>query len=125
MPNHIHLILYFNKENYLSAYMRDFKKYTSYKTRMMIIEDGATKLVNALRYENRNQKFKIWMDRFDDVYLESPYILETKLDYIHYNPVEKNLCVDPLDYPYSSAYFYFQESQNGFPVEVSHYKEYF
>ena len=65
------------------------------------------------------------MDRFDDVYLESPEVLETKLEYIHYNPVMKNLCTDPVFYPYSSAQYYFLDQQNDIPIEVVHYKEYF
>jgi len=29
MPNHLHLVVYFKKDNRLSDFMRDFKKYIS------------------------------------------------------------------------------------------------
>jgi len=125
MPNHIHLIVYFKEENMLSEYMRDFKKYTAFRIRKEIESDGNTALLENLRVSNGKQIFKIWMDRFDDVFLETPSVLETKLDYIHFNPTKKNLCSDPTDYLYSSAFFYENDLQNNFPLEVIHYKKYF
>ena len=125
MPNHIHLILYFKENNRLSDFMRDFKKYTAYEIRKKIESDGDIKLLNTLRVNYRKQKFKVWMDRFDDVFLESIKILEIKLDYIHLNPVRKGICKDPVEYDYSRAHFYYEGIQNGFPIRVVHYKEYF
>jgi putative transposase len=98
MPNHIHLILYFHEENFLSAYMRDFKKYTSTHIRKLIDEDGSGGLLNNLRYSFGKQKFKVWMDRFDDVVIRSRKLMLTKLNYIHWNPVKKGLANSPEEY---------------------------
>ena len=106
MPNHIHLVLNFKKENYLSVYMRDFKKYTSFKIRKLIEIDGRINLLNSIKYEQGKQKFKVWHDRFDDVYIEDEDLLATKIEYIHLNPLRAKLVKYPEDYKYSSAYTY-------------------
>lgn len=123
MPNHIHLIVFFKTKNQLSNMMRDFKEYTSGELRRKLEREGYTGVVESLRINRRKQKFKVWMDRFDDVYLESTGIVETKLDYIHDNPVVKSYCDFPEEYQYSSASFY--ESEIMGKVKITHYKEYF
>ena len=123
MPSHLHLISYFKAKNQLSAMMRDFKKYTSGELRRKLQQDGYHKMHESLRFERRDQKFKVWMDRFDDVYLESPHIVERKVDYIHDNPVAKGFCLFPAEYKYSSADFYENDVRG--KVKVTHYKEYF
>ena len=123
MPNHLHIIVYFKFDNKLSDYMRDFKKFTSGEIRRMLEKDGHINLLNKLRYDHREQKFKIWQDRFDDVYLESINVIETKIDYIHENPVKKGLVKLPEEYKYSSAAFYILDQECNMPV--LHYMEVF
>jgi putative transposase len=124
MPNHLHFILYFEKENKLSAYMRDLKKYTSFEIRR-ILEQLEPKIFEKLRYHHRNQLFKVWEDGFDDLYLVSRSLLEVKLKYIHCNPLQEywSLVDHPEEYLYSSASFYEKELQTG--IEVTHYREFF
>jgi putative transposase len=125
MPNHVHFIVYFRKENQLSALMRDFKKFTSGEIRRLVEKDGRFDILEKLRFHRPNQKFKLWQDRFDDVNIRSRKVLETKLNYIHENPLQEhwNLVESPEKYSYSSAAFY----ENGTPseLEVIHYLEYF
>jgi putative transposase len=75
MKNHIHLIIYFDKQNNLSAYMRDFKKYTSGEIRRLLEKEGYIILLEKLRYDKNGQKFKVWMDRFDDVVIKNSEVL--------------------------------------------------
>ena len=109
MPNHIHLIVYFEEQNQLANYMRDFKKFTSGEIRRIIEKDGNADLLNKIRFEHRKQKFKIWMDRFDDLYINTRKTMLTKLIYIHQNPVKKGLADYPWDYRHSSAGYYLKE----------------
>lgn len=106
MPNHIHFIIFFIEKNRLSDYMRDFKKFTSVHIRRLI--DSKPLLLEAIRHEVREQKFKVWQDRFDDVYIDSKDVLYTKFNYIHNNPLQEHwrLADIPENYPYSSAAFY-------------------
>ncbi len=124
MPNHIHLILYFPEQNRLSDFMRDLKKFTSVKLRQEIDKPENEHLINTLRHEIREQKFKIWMDRFDDVVITNADMLRTKLNYIHNNPLQQHwdLASIPEEYPYSSAAFY-DGSDNGL-VKLTNYSDF-
>lgn len=124
MPNHLHLIVYFEKENKLSGFMRDLKKYTSFKVRSEI-EKTMPEMFERLRYYHREQLFKVWNDGFDDVWLESLWLLEIKLRYIHNNPLQDHwrLVKCPEDYFYSSALFYEKGVQTA--LAVTHYQEFF
>ena len=90
--------------------MRDFKKFTSKR----IIEELA--LINESRREwlkraferagsdlKRIQKFKVWQDGNHPIQLETNEFLESKLRYIHCNPVEEEIVDEPEFYWYSSA----------------------
>ena len=105
MNNHVHFILFFEGENYLIDYMRDFKKYTSLKIRECLQMKQAEELP-AIEYEHKGQHYKVWEDRYDDVFLYTRTVCETKIQYIHTNPVRAGLVNEPEDYPYSSAAFY-------------------
>lgn len=108
MVNHIHFIIYFEEENRLSDYMRDFKKFTSLRIRehlQVAYPEKASELV----YERRTQKFKVWEDFFDGQHLYSRRVCEVKIDYIHDNPVKAGLVTRPEFYKYSSAAFYYAE----------------
>jgi putative transposase len=116
MPNHIHFIICFEKKNKLIEYMRDFKKFTSYKiTRTMRSVEGK-KSLDPLHYQHRQQVLKVWQDRFDDLYLFTTKILLIKLNYIHENPVRKKLCDEPSDYKHSSAAFYLRDETPLMPI---------
>ncbi len=125
MPNHIHLILYFKKGNQLSNWMRDLKKFTSVMVRQKIEKSGNIDLLEKLRVPDRKQVFKVWQDRFDDLYLANKKLLEMKLQYIHTNPMQEhwNLVNKPEDWPYSSAMFYELSKQP--LVMVTDYREFF
>jgi putative transposase len=125
MPNHLHLLIYFKKKNQLSNLMRDFKKFTSGEIRRLIEAEGRLELLDQLRFEKRDQKFKLWQDRFDDVFIKSREMAATKIEYMHLNPLQAhwNLALRPEDYPYSSANYYETGSDGALPVV--HYMDYF
>ncbi|HCW09289.1 MAG TPA: hypothetical protein DGG95_18185 [Cytophagales bacterium] len=125
MPNHIHLIIYFKKTNQLSNWMRDLKKFTSVMIGNEIEKSGDIGLLEKLRVPEMKQVFKVWQDRFDDVYLTSKKVLEVKLEYIHTNPLQEhwNLTSSPEQWPHSSAMFYEKEIQPR--VVITDYREFF
>ena len=125
MPNHIHLIIYFKQINRLSDWMRDLKKFTSTMIRQEIEKSGNYELLERLRTPDKKQVFKVWQDRFDDVYLRSKKVLETKLEYIHTNPLQEqwNLVSSPEHWPYSSAMFYELGKQP--QATVTDYRDFF
>ncbi|TAH21031.1 MAG: hypothetical protein EAZ08_04810 [Cytophagales bacterium] len=122
MVNHIHFVIYFEGENRLSDYMRDFKKYSSLQIRKYLSAHYPEKIKDIV-YEHRTQNFKVWEDLFDSVHLYTRKVCETKIEYIHNNPVKAGLNTRPELYKYSSASFYFAEK----PVKsmLLHYREIF
>jgi putative transposase len=125
MPNHLHLILYFQGINHLSNWMRDLKKFTSVKIRQEIENSGDDIILEKLRTHDEGRVFKVWQERFDDVYLRDKRLLEGKIDYIHLNPLQPhwNLVTKPEEYFYSSALFY--ETGKQASIMVTDYREYF
>ncbi|MEQ8363311.1 MAG: transposase [Cyclobacteriaceae bacterium] len=126
MPNHMHLIIYFRRRNELSNWMRDMKKFTAVMIRKEIEKSGQLEVLESLRVQGpKKQVFKIWEDRFDDLFLESTNLLEIKLDYIHLNPLQEHwsLVDVPEKWKYSSASFYELGQQGVLPV--TDYREYF
>ncbi len=110
LVNHIHFVIYFEEENRLSDYMRDFKKFTSRTIRDHLLKNH-TDLATSIVYEKRHQFFKIWDDRYDDVIICTREVCETKINYIHENPVKAGLVQNPEDYRYSSATFYLTDNK--------------
>jgi putative transposase len=106
MPSHIHLVLTMPLGEQISDLMRDFKKFTSTKIRQQLEADRQTEWLERLRRHaagKRGQVFKLWMDRFDDVVIKTEDALQTKIEYIHWNPVRAGLVANPDDWEYSSA----------------------
>ena len=121
LNNHIHFIIYFQEETRLMDYMRDFKKFTSLKLQEHI-ETNYPDQIWYIEHKKRSQHFKIWTDRYDDVYLYSRDVCEIKIEYIHNNPVRAGLVGNPSDYPYSSAAFYEGKREKS---KLMHFREVF
>jgi putative transposase len=123
MPNHVHFILYFPEQNRLSDFMRDFKKYTSVKLKQLV-EETKPQMLSKFEYSLGKQRYKIWMDRFDDVFIHTLELLHRKLNYIHNNPLQEHwkLTAVAEDYLYSSAGFY--NGRDTGKIKVTNYIEY-
>ena len=125
MPNHIHMIFWFKGGNVISDAMRDFKKFTSTVIRKDFEAKDEKELLNRIKV-NDKQIFRIWQERFDEVWIEDITLLEVKLNYIHLNPLQGhwNLEIIPENYTFSSAAFY----QNGCGIPglgLEDYRDYF
>jgi REP element-mobilizing transposase RayT len=103
MSNHIHLIVRSQDEN-LSDIIRDLKKFTSKKI-VKAIEDNPHEsrkewLLLALKVEN---KIWFWEEGYHGVEINSIEMFESKVNYIHLNPVRNGLVKNAEDYLLSSA----------------------
>jgi putative transposase len=106
MPSHVHLIVAMPKGESISDLMRDFKKFTSTKIRQQLEKEGrlsALKRLHANAQGKKNQVFKLWTDRFDDLVIDRDETLSVKLEYIHNNPVKAGLVEEAEDWEFSSA----------------------
>ena len=103
MSNHIHLIISSNKEN-LSDIIRDFKKYTSTQI-IKAIENNEKEsrkrwLLWLLKKED---KIIFWQEGYHAEEIQTKSFFDTKLRYIHLNPVRSGWVEKEEEYSYSSC----------------------
>ncbi|MGB4775456.1 MAG: transposase, partial [Daejeonella sp.] len=103
MSNHIHLIIGSNQEN-LSDIIRDFKKFTASKI-VEAIENNSKEsrkrwLLWLLKKENR---VWFWEEGYHAEEIITSQFYDTKLNYIHLNPVRAGIVEKEEEYLYSSC----------------------
>ncbi|MGB4773664.1 MAG: transposase [Daejeonella sp.] len=103
MSNHIHLIIGSNKEN-LSDIIRDFKKFTASKI-VQAIENNSKEsrkrwLLWLLKKEDR---VWFWEEGYHAEEIITSQFYDTKLNYIHFNPVRAGMVEKEEEYLYSSS----------------------
>jgi len=109
MSNHIHLIVSSQNDD-LNLVIRDFKKYTSKKFIIEInkgYESRKVWLLKKFKFASdrvkRGTNYKIWMDGFHPIELNSSKKLMVRLNYVHNNPVKAGIVRLPEEYINSSA----------------------
>ena len=89
MPDHAHFLLLPHSEDSLSKIIKEWKRASSIR-------------INRLR----GRKGQLWQKGFFDHYMRTPQELLETLEYIHWNPVRKELAKTPTNWPWSSAAAY-------------------
>jgi putative transposase len=115
MPNHIHMIVSAKVGYQLSDIIRDFKKYTSKKivTAIEHNEKESRKdwmlwiFKSAGTTNERNNEYQFWQQDNHPVECDTNEITETRLKYVHENPVRAGIVLEPYWYKYSSAIDYY------------------
>ena len=118
MSNHLHLILSATEPNKLSDILRDLKKFTSINIIKAISENPKESRKSCLpelqagmlwifkdagEKNNRNKDYQFWQQDNHPIECDTNEILETRLIYIHQNPVRAGLVRYEQDYVYSSG----------------------
>ncbi|CAM1349384.1 transposase [Tenacibaculum halocynthiae] len=110
MPSHVHFIFRSSKSE-PSELLRDFKRHTSKKV-IECIENNPQEsrkewllwmLERAGKKNATTTKRQFWQQNNKPIELWSEKVIKQKIDYIHNNPVESGLVVNPEDWKYSSA----------------------
>jgi REP element-mobilizing transposase RayT len=125
MPNHLHLLLYFNGgEQSLNTVIGNGKRFLAYdlvKRLKLLDRNEILKLlqrdVTAID-KGRGKRHEIWRKGFDVKECRTEDFIRQKLIYIHNNPCSGKwkLADDILRYPYSSACFYISGKKGNYPV---------
>ncbi len=111
MTNHMHLVAKSKDDFNLSDTIRDFKKFTS-KQVIKAIEQNPEEsrkewmlsmFRKAGQYNKNNQVYQFWRQDNHPIELYSNAVIDQKINYIHDNPVEEGIVLNPEDYLYSSA----------------------
>ena len=111
MSSHIHLIIGRNGKWEVQEIIRDIKKYTSVKLIQAIVENNQESrkdlflwlFERAGKKNGNNSRYQFWVQNSHPIELSTNIMQEQRLNYIHNNPVEKGLVLQPEDYLYSSA----------------------
>jgi putative transposase len=115
MSNHLHLILSAGGSNTLSDILRDFKKYTSSQVIKRIEENSRESRKNWMLWifrkagesNKRNETYQFWQQDNHPVECSTADILESRLIYLHENPVRAGMVSFEGDYIYSSGCDYY------------------
>ncbi|MEQ9377928.1 MAG: transposase [Imperialibacter sp.] len=107
MTNHIHLIISSNKEK-LSDIIRDFKKYTASKVYAAIQNNQRESRKNWLLWLLRkDDKVWFWEEGYHGEEITTRDFFDSKLQYIHMNPVRAGLVEKEEEYLHSSCGDYY------------------
>ena len=115
MSNHLHLILSCDPPYRLSDILRDFKKYTSYKiVQAMENNDRESRkswmlwiFKKAGERNKRNEQYQFWQQDNHPINCSENHILDSRMKYLHENPVRANTVRFEGDYVYSSGIDYY------------------
>lgn len=104
MPDHLHIILHPCGKYELSYIMQ-------------MIKGSFARKFNKMN----NLSGQVWQKRFYDEGIRDIRMLMQKMEYIHNNPIRKNLIISPGDYPYSSYHHYFGNNKNALGIDQLDY----
>ena len=111
MPSHIHLIIQSVRKGDVSNFMREWKSITA-RNILNFAKEKSPQLLKqfeeaSVKYHlSSKQKYHVWEARFDDLQLKTKETTRIKMNYIHENPVKKEIVEIPEQYMYSSAGWY-------------------
>ena len=111
MSNHVHLIWQpmfgFTPSDIQASFMR----YTARHLKQSLTQNNETKL-DEFKVNKYDRIYQIWKREPLSIELFTPAVFEQKLEYIQENPVRAGLCINPEDYHYSSARFYYYRTDS-------------
>ncbi|HET8830291.1 MAG TPA: hypothetical protein VFM79_13175 [Pelobium sp.] len=105
--------------NKLSDILRDLKKFTSNNIMKAISENPHESRKNWMMWifkragekNNKNKNLQFWQQDNHPIECDTNEIIETRLNYIHENPVRSGMVWQAHDYVYSSAIDYCTDSK--------------
>ena len=110
MPSHIHLVAR-RKAGVLNEVIRDLKSFTAKRILELIKNNPQESRKDWLFYlfkfyakkQQQNTLFQFWQKTTHPIELFTAGVIQQKIDYIHYNPVEAGIVAEESFYIYSSA----------------------
>jgi REP element-mobilizing transposase RayT len=92
MPDHVHVALVLREGCTLAEIMHSWKRHAAQQIHKLTVAVG-----------NRSHQ-SLWQDGYHDHLLRDRREFETKLDYMHQNPVRAELVKRGEEYPFSTAH---------------------
>jgi len=125
MSNHIHLIISAKEPYKLSDILRDFKKYTSINIIKKITKNNKESRRNWMLWifkkagelNKRNENYQFWQQENHPIECSTSDILESKIKYLHENPVRAGIVRNEWEYVYSSGIDYYSKEKGLLMIE--------
>ena len=119
MSNHIHLIISVEENRSLSDVIRDFKKFTSVEILKEMASNSVESRKNCMLWifkkagevNHRNKDYQFWQQDNHPIELDHDEIIQSKMDYLHENPVRAGIVRMEKDYIYSSGIDYYGDEK--------------
>jgi len=117
MSNHLHLIISATDPFKLSDILRDFKKFTSNRIIKAIADNKQESrqrwmlwiFKKAGDHNHRNKDYQFWQQDNHPVECSTNEILDSRMKYLHENPLRAGIVRNESDFIYSSAIDYYDD----------------
>jgi putative transposase len=107
MPDHLHLIIYLPRGGVLHGLNRYWRGRSARRIIDLLREGGDEKTLDVLaRHANGECRYAVWKEQVRSLPIVTEEKLRTLIDYIHANPVRRELVAFAHEWPYSSYRFY-------------------
>lgn len=117
MPDHVHALLWFDDDTRLPQTIQTWKRVSAHYLRLFFQEHFPEIIGHLKAKEGQREIVRVWQKRYYDFNVFSPRKFDEKLDYIHYNPVQKGLAAAPDEYIWSSAAWYLRGRSVGISIK--------
>jgi len=116
MPEHIHLVTGLPTDQSVSDFVRRLKSLAARE----LLPTLTPRLRHMFGVQTGLNRRSFWQRSFRSIGIESMAMLMQKIEYIHNNPVRRELAPTPWTYPWSSAPIYELGlgTEEGLPVDV-------
>jgi len=119
MPEHVHLILWPRKADYdMSAILKSIKEPVGRRGIAWLAKHAPDCLPRITRTRGKRVERLFWQSGGGyDRNIDNYETLELMIDYIHANPVRRNLVAHPCDWLWSSAKWHLRREPGPIPID--------
>ncbi|MCA9055675.1 MAG: transposase [Planctomycetaceae bacterium] len=110
MPEHVHIVVWFPQPKQLSRFMHDWKRESSRAIKAWF------RASRPRYYAVSQMAAHFWQPKYYPFEIYTQTKLHEKVDYMHKNPVERQLVLRAVDYPWSSARYWLEGRSVGVPL---------
>ena len=126
MTNHLHLVCSCKPNNDLALVLRNMKSFTAMKLIDAIInnqtESRRENMLNVFESEGKksssNFRYKLWEHENHPILLDSVFVYNQRLNYLHWNPVTAGFVTEPWHWKLSSATDYFTKEKGMLDIVI-------
>jgi len=100
MPDHVHVVVWFEKDGVLSNFVKQWKQRSSFQLKRFLESEASSYSMKI------NPREPVWQPRYYCFNIYSEDKLLEKLNYMHNNPVNSRHVSSPNEWKYSSSRYY-------------------